>query len=116
GSTTTTATVTVTNASPTSTTTTTGGLTPVTPTLGTFTANPTTVQAGGTTTLSWKGIINADHCLINNDVGLVSCGDSSVTVTPPGSSTSSYVVPYTLTAVGVQESVTSTVDVTVTPR
>jgi hypothetical protein len=84
--------------------------------MGTFSANPTTVQAGGTTTLSWKGIINGDHCLINNDVGLVPCADSSVAVTPPGSSASSYVVPYTLTAVGISESVTATVNVTVTPR
>jgi hypothetical protein len=115
GSKTSTATVTVTNITTPTATPTPAGVTPVTPTLGTFVATPATIPVGGTTLLSWRGIVNADHCLINNGVGVVSCADSSISVSPPGTIASgSFVVPYTLTAVGIDASVSTTVNVTVT--
>jgi hypothetical protein len=93
------------------------GITPVTPIMGTFTATPTTVPAGGTTTLSWKGILKADHCLIDNNVGLVPCSDGSILVTLPATTPDAGpVVTYTFWAIGIEASVSATVDITVTPR
>ena len=116
GSKTATATVTVsTNPTPTATPTP-AGTTTVAPTMGTFIATPATIAAGASTMLSWKGIVNADHCLIDHDIGLVSCADSSISVTPAGAPPDTAIVPYTLTAVGISASVSATVRVTVTPR
>ena len=95
GSNTSTATVTVTSGTPSATPTPVGGITPVTPTRGTFTAAPTTVAAGGAVTLSWAGVFNADHCIIDNNVGLVPCSDSSIVVHP------TVTTAYTFSAIGV---------------
>ena len=39
--------------------------------------DPTTITAGGSSTLSWSGITNASACSINNGVGTVSCGNAA---------------------------------------
>src|SRR5262249_51794069 len=51
------------------------------PVIGSFTANPTTITAGQSSTLSWSGITNATSCAIDNGVGTVPCADGSRTVT-----------------------------------
>jgi hypothetical protein len=112
GSNTSTATVTVTSV----TTPTVTGITPVTPIMGTFAATPTTVPAGGSVTFSWKGILNADHCLIDNNVGLVPCSDSSISVAVQAPTDGSSVVTYTFWAIGIEASVPATVKITVTPH
>jgi len=107
GSMTSTAVVTVTGATPSSTPTPVGGVTPVTPIMGTFTATPTSIPAGGAATLSWKGFLNADHCLIDNNIGLVPCSDSSIVVHPSATTT------YTFSAIGILASVSATATVAV---
>jgi hypothetical protein len=107
GSKTSSATVTVTNTTPSGTPTPVGGTTPVTPIMGTFTATPSSVAAGGAATLAWKGIFNADHCLIDNNIGLVPCGDSSIVVHPAATTT------YTFSAIGILASVSATATVTI---
>lgn len=83
---------------------------PLPPKIGTFTATPTTVQAGHSTTLSWTGITNATSCAIDHGVGPVPCASGSAS-TVPGSS-----VTYTLTATGAGASVTASVAVVALPH
>ena len=77
------------------------------PTIGSFTASPTTIIAGQSATLAWSGITNATTCSINNGVGTVSCSNGTRTVTPTTTTT------YTLTATGPGGSATATANVTV---
>jgi hypothetical protein len=91
-----------------------GGTTTTVPRIGSFTASPTTIPVGGSSTLSWKGIVNGSFCSINNNVGLVSCADGSTVVTPVATTTTSYTLPYTMTVTGISASITATANVTVT--
>ncbi|MBU1754881.1 hypothetical protein KKH81_01180, partial [Patescibacteria group bacterium] len=60
----------------------------------TLTANPATITAGGSSTLTWTST-NANSCSINQGVGTVTpTAGGSVTVTPAGSTT------YTITCIG----------------
>lgn len=78
-----------------------------TPTIGGFTASPTTIAAGGTSTLAWSGVTNATTCIINNGVAAIACGNGTTTVAPATTTT------YTLTATGPGGTVTATTSVTV---
>jgi 6-phosphogluconolactonase (cycloisomerase 2 family) len=64
------------------------------PTVGTYTANPTAIQLGQTSKLTWSGITNATTCTISDGVGNISCADGSVTVQPTSNTT------YMLTVTG----------------
>jgi hypothetical protein len=79
------------------------------PTIGSFTASPTTITAGQSATLTWSGVTNATTCSINNGVGTVSCANGAATVTPATTTT------YTFTATGPGGSSTATAIVTVIP-
>lgn len=74
--------------------------------IASFTASPTTIDAGGSSTLSWS-VTGAASLSINNGVGDVT-GSTSTSVSPTSTTT------YTLTATNsANESVTATVTVTV---
>ena len=74
--------------------------------IASFTASPTTIDAGGSSTLSWS-VTGAASLSINNGVGNVT-GSTSTSVSPTSTTT------YTLTATNsANESVTATVTVTV---
>jgi len=77
------------------------------PTIGSFTASPSAITVGGSTTLTWSGITNATSCSINNGVGAISCGNANTVVSPAASAT------YTLTVTGAGGSTTATAIVTV---
>ena len=74
--------------------------------IGSFTAAPSTIVAGGSTTLSWS-TTNATSVTIDNGVGSQP-SSGSVSVSPRVSTT------YTLTAAGLGGSATATTTVTVT--
>ncbi len=77
------------------------------PTISSFTANPTSITSGNSTTLSWSVTGNPTPTLsINNGVGTVS--GSSVNVTPASTTT------YTLTVTNSQGNTTANTTVTVT--
>ncbi len=81
---------------------------PGAPVLGTFTANPATITAGQSTTLSWGKVENATNVSIDQGIGGVATPDSR-TVSPATTTT------YTLTATGCGGTVTKQVKVTVNP-
>jgi hypothetical protein len=74
------------------------------PTISSFTASPSTIAAGGSTTLNWN-VANATLIAINNNVGTVT--GTSRSVTPSQTTT------YTLTAANGGGSTTATATVTV---
>ena len=74
------------------------------PTISSFTASPTTITAGSSTTLSWSGT-GASYYIISPQIGAVS--GTSVTVTPTATTT------YTLYSTNQYGRTTSTVVVTV---
>lgn len=61
------------------------------PIINSFTASPTNISAGGSSTLSWD-VSNADSVVINNSVGVFTALNSSITVSPAST------ISYTLTA------------------
>ncbi len=75
---------------------------PLQPTIGTFSASPTTVVVGQPTTLSWTGITNATTCAIDHGVGAVACANGNTSVAAGASAT------YTLTATGSGGTATAT--------
>ena len=79
------------------------------PIISIFNANPTTVTAGNSTTLTWYGIRYAATCSINNGVGDVTCVNTSIQVAPAASTT------YILTVTGPGGTATATARVTVVP-
>ena len=76
------------------------------PVIASFSASPSTIVAGGSTTLSWS-VTNATSLSINQGVGTVT--GSSITVTPPGSGK----ITYILTAMNSSGTSTSKTTVTV---
>ncbi|MBI5423178.1 MAG: hypothetical protein HZA32_03770 [Opitutae bacterium] len=74
------------------------------PTIGSFTATPSTIQPGGTATLAWT-VTGADSVTISPDIGAVT--GTSRNVSPAATTT------YTLTATNTAGSVTRTATVTV---
>lgn len=74
--------------------------------VATFTASPSTIQPGGTSTLSWV-VLNATTVTISPGVGSVNAGTGSTQVSPAATTT------YTMTATGPAGTVTSSVVVTV---
>ena len=104
---TTTYTLTATGAGGTATSSATVTVNPAPPTVDSFTAAPTTITAGETTTLSWT-TSGATGASIDNDVGAVAV-DGNVTVSPTATTT------YTLTATGAGGTATSSATVTVNP-
>jgi hypothetical protein len=81
-------------------------VTPAPPTIASFTANPPTIQAGQSSTLSWS-VSDATSLNIDNGVGTVTSSGSR-SVSPAASTT------YTLTATNSAGSVTASLTVTVT--
>ncbi|CAM2066507.1 BACON domain-containing protein [Sulfidibacter corallicola] len=77
------------------------------PVINSFTANPTTIEVGSSSTLSWS-VSNATSVTINQGVGSVP-GSSNRVVSP------SVTTDYTLTASNSQGNVQATVRVTVIP-
>ncbi|MDP2877227.1 MAG: fibronectin type III domain-containing protein, partial [Holophaga sp.] len=77
-----------------------------TPVISAFTASPTTITAGGSSTLAWT-VTGATSLSINNGVGTVT--GSSRVVTPSATTT------YTLTATNASGPVTRSAQVTVNP-
>jgi hypothetical protein len=71
-----------------------------------FIADPTTIQGGQSSTLSWR-ILNADSATITPNIGGVSAQGGSINVAPTGTTT------YTLTAKNATSSDTSAVTVIV---
>jgi hypothetical protein len=82
----------------------------VAPTIGSFTASPTSIIAGQSATLAWTGITNATTCSIGNGVGTVPCSNANASVRPTATAT------YTLTVTGAGGSAASVVTVTVTAQ
>ena len=80
---------------------------PASPTIDSFSASPTTIISGNSSTLSWT-TTNATSVSINQGIGGVSV-DGSTSVTPTTTTT------YTLTATGPGGTVTSSVTITVNP-
>lgn len=78
-----------------------GGL----PTIGLFTATPSSVAAGGSSTLNWV-VLNANTVTINNGIGTVTA-EGSVEVSPAATTT------WTLTATNAQGTATATATVNV---
>jgi YVTN family beta-propeller protein len=78
--------------------------------IGSFSANPATILAGASTTLSWSTIRNATDCFIDNGVGRVTCGEQHISVSPAATTT------YTLTVSGPIGSATAATTVTVNPQ
>jgi hypothetical protein len=72
-----------------------------------FTASPSRITNGQSSTLSWSGIANATTCSIDHGVGDVACSGGSTSVRPTSTTT------YTLTAVGAGGSATATATVSV---
>jgi hypothetical protein len=64
------------------------------PSIGSFTATPSSIDVSGSSTLAWSGITNATTCSIDNGVGPVDCAGGNTNVTPASNTT------YTLTATG----------------
>ena len=79
------------------------------PAVGTFTATPTAIDIGQSSTLAWTGITGATSCAIDNGVGTVACADGST----PGSPTTA--ATYTLTATGPSGTATATASVSINP-
>jgi PKD repeat protein len=77
---------------------------PVAPTIASFTANPGTVQPGGSTTLAWS-VSGADSLSISPGIGAVT--GNSLSVAPAATTT------YTLSATNTAGTVTKTVTVAV---
>ena len=82
-----------------------GGITPTSPTISSFTANPASITEGGSSTLSWA-ITGATAVSINQGIGTVALS-GSITVSPIATTT------YTLTATNGAGTITDTVTVTV---
>jgi hypothetical protein len=78
------------------------------PVIESFTADPVTITAGESTTLSWGLVSNATGVVIDQGIGGV--GTPGSTVISPGSTTT-----YTMTAVGPGGTDTASVTVTVNP-
>jgi uncharacterized repeat protein (TIGR01451 family) len=77
------------------------------PTCDIFTATPSTIMVGGTTTLAWE-TSNADQVFLNNGVGAVAA-DSSIIVSPLAN------IVYQLTVIGAEDqTISCDVPVTVT--
>jgi hypothetical protein len=74
------------------------------PTISTFTASPSSITAGSSTTLSWTGS-GASYNVVSPQIGVIS--GSSVTVTPTATTT------YTLYSTNQYGRTTATVTVTV---
>ena len=81
------------------------------PTINSFTANPTSIAQGDTTTLSWdvSGATSLSMSDGTNPITIAQTATGTVDVTPTQTGT----VTYTLTATNSQGSVTATADVTV---
>ena len=75
---------------------------------GTFSASPTSILLGGSSTLSWTGT-NATSASIDHGVGSVAASSGSVNVSPTSTTT------YTLTLTGPSGTITKQVIVTVYP-
>lgn len=73
-----------------------------------FYANPTDIQAGQSSTLTWR-VLNADTVSIDNGIGTVNPTNGTVTVSPPSTTT------YRLTATNKSGSISSTATVSVRP-
>lgn len=84
-----------------------GGTTPTTPIINSFSALPSTITAGESSTLSWS-VTNATTVTIDQSIGSVDL-ISSTTLSPTTTST------YTLTATNASGSVTATTTITVNP-
>jgi len=82
--------------------------TPSEPVINSFTADPLTIIAGGSSTLSWD-VSDATSVSINHEVGSSLDLISSATVSPTATTT------YTLTATNDEGTVTASVQVTVEP-
>lgn len=67
---------------------------PPIPGLSHFTASPSTITRGNSSTLIWSGITHAHTCTIDPRVGLVACSSGSASVSPATTTT------YTLTLSG----------------
>jgi len=78
----------------------------VLPVINSFTANPTTITSGSSSTLSWN-VSNADSVNINNGVGTFPSLSGSQSVSPTTTTT------YVLTAYGQTQNITSGITVTV---
>ena len=78
------------------------------PTIASFTANPSTITAGDSSTLNWGPVTNTAHAVIDQGIGEVAGWDSMV-VTPPTTTS------YTLTASGCGGTTTKQVTVIVNP-
>ena len=76
------------------------------PVINSFTANPITINAGQTSTLTWN-IINATSASINQGINIVNATSGTYTVTPAAT------ITYILTATNSAGSVTATATVTV---
>jgi hypothetical protein len=76
------------------------------PVINSFTATPTTIQEGGSSTLSWN-VSGADSVSIDQGIGTVSSTTGSTDVSPSAN------VTYNLTATNSSGSVTASVSVTV---
>ena len=74
-----------------------------------LTASNSTIALGSAVTLSWQ-TTNASTCSLNQGIGSVACGSSSISVTPAASGT----VTYTLTATGAGGTITAATQVSVT--
>ena len=83
------------------------GTTPTTPIIDSFSALPSTITAGESSTLSWS-VTDATNTSINNGVGSVAL-ISTTTVSPTTTTT------YTLTATNAAGSVTAATTITVNP-
>jgi len=81
------------------------GAVPTGPVITSFTADPTTIEEGGSSTLSW--VTNATTVSINHGVGTVTAPSGSISVSPAETTT------YALTATNSAGSVTANVIVTV---
>ncbi len=77
------------------------------PIINSYTANPTNITSGGSSTLSWD-VTNADSVVISNGVGTFTSLNSSITVSP--TSTTSYTLTaYNASTTQPSQSVTVTV-------
>jgi len=83
------------------------GASPTTPIINSFSANPSTIIVGESSTLSWS-VTDATSVTINQSIGSVSL-ISTTTVSPATTTT------YTLTATNAIGSVTATTTITVNP-
>ncbi len=74
--------------------------------IGSFTATPSAINLGASSTLAWSGITGATTCSINQGIGAVSCAGGSTSVSPTSATT------YELTATGPGGNATATASVT----